>query len=114
MFSDLECDYINPIDLCSKLNHFVLPDMILHGLITLLLLLFGNWIDFFVNLPIAAWNVHKYRILTRILGQKYRFDATEIFRTIGAQKRESFVKLGFYLVCFFLFLYRMIESLVSQ
>ena len=21
MFSDLECDYINPIDLCNKLNH---------------------------------------------------------------------------------------------
>ncbi|KAK0486156.1 cornichon protein-domain-containing protein, partial [Armillaria novae-zelandiae] len=32
MFSDLECDYINPIDLCNKLNQFVLPENIAHAL----------------------------------------------------------------------------------
>lgn len=25
MFSDLECDYINPIDLCNKLNQVAQP-----------------------------------------------------------------------------------------
>jgi hypothetical protein len=25
MFSDLECDYINPIDLCNKLNQVRVP-----------------------------------------------------------------------------------------
>jgi uncharacterized membrane protein YfhO len=60
MFSDLECDYINPIDLCTKLNQFVLPDHVLHGVVTVMLLLFGNWIDVLVNLPLVAWHVHKY------------------------------------------------------
>ena len=36
MFSDLECDYINPIDLCNKLNQVRLPSCIY--LITLLIL----------------------------------------------------------------------------
>jgi hypothetical protein len=30
MFSDLECDYINPIDLCNRLNTFVLPVSVLY------------------------------------------------------------------------------------
>ena len=29
MFSDLECDYINPIDLCNKLNQvFTFPSLL--------------------------------------------------------------------------------------
>jgi hypothetical protein len=34
------------------------------------------------------------------------YDATEIFRTIPGHKKESFIKLGFYLVSFFYYLYR--------
>lgn len=38
--------------------------------------------------------------------QSHMYDATEIFRTMGKQKNEIFFKLGFYLVCFFYYLYR--------
>lgn len=41
------------------------------------------------------------------------YDATEIFRTLGAHKKESFAKLGFYLVSFFFYLYRMIMGLLQ-
>lgn len=34
------------------------------------------------------------------------YDATEIFRTLPNHKKESFVKLGFYLLSFFYYLYR--------
>lgn len=34
------------------------------------------------------------------------YDATEIFRTLPAHKKESFIRLGFYLVSFFYYLYR--------
>ncbi|KAJ3345566.1 hypothetical protein HDU91_007305 [Kappamyces sp. JEL0680] len=107
MFSDLECDYINPIDLCSKLNQFVIPDHALHGLLWVLFLLNGCWVDMLLNTPLLLWHAHK------IYSGTHKYDATEIFRTITSQKRESFVKLGFYLICFFFYLYRMIESLVS-
>ena len=39
------------------------------------------------------------------------YDATEIFRTLGTQKKESFIKLGFYLVSFFYYLYRCVDVL---
>jgi hypothetical protein len=41
------------------------------------------------------------------------YDATEIFRTLSGHKKESFIKLGFYLVCFFYYLYRMIVALIA-
>lgn len=34
------------------------------------------------------------------------YDATEIFRTLPSHKKESFIKLGFYLLSFFYYLYR--------
>lgn len=34
------------------------------------------------------------------------YDATEIFRTLPNHKKESFFKLGFYLLSFFYYLYR--------
>lgn len=37
------------------------------------------------------------------------YDATEIFRTLGKEKKESFIKLGFYLVTFFYYLYRCVS-----
>lgn len=83
MFSDLECDYINPIDLCNKLNQvrfslffsdldrefdafskFVLPENIAHAFLTTLFLLSGQWTAFLLNAPLLAFNVNKYDILS--------------------------------------------------
>ncbi|KDQ20038.1 hypothetical protein BOTBODRAFT_51391 [Botryobasidium botryosum FD-172 SS1] len=108
MFSDLECDYINPIDLCNKLNTFVLPEALFHAFLTLLFLLSGQWIALFINAPLVAFNLQK------IQSNSHMYDATEIFRTLSQHKKESFIKLGFYLLCFFYYLYRMILALISE
>ncbi|KAG8985937.1 hypothetical protein FRB94_004804 [Tulasnella sp. JGI-2019a] len=108
MFSDLECDYINPIDLCNKLNQFVLPEMAFHAFLTTLFLLSGQWTALVLNAPLVAFNVNK------ILNKNQMYDATEIFRTLGVHKKECFIKLGFYLISFFYYLYRMIVALISE
>jgi len=108
MFSDLECDYINPIDLCNKLNQFVLPEMIAHTAFTMLFLLCGQWFTFLLNVPLVAYNVLKLQ------NKNHMYDATEIFRTLSGHKRECFVKLGFYLLSFFYYLYRMILALIQE
>lgn len=59
MYSDLESDYINPIDLCTKLNQFTLPEMGLHAFLTLLFLLNGQWVALMINLPLVAYNANK-------------------------------------------------------
>ncbi|KAH6914330.1 ER-derived vesicles protein ERV14 [Coprinopsis sp. MPI-PUGE-AT-0042] len=108
MFSDLECDYINPIDLCNKLNQFVIPEHAAHAFLTVLFLLSGQWIAFILNAPLVAWNANK------IVNKNHMYDATEIFRSLGGHKKETFIKLGFYLLSFFYYLYRMIVALIAE
>ena len=40
------------------------------------------------------------------MNKTHMYDATEIFRTLSGHKKESFIKLGFYLLSFFYYLYR--------
>ncbi|MBW0488415.1 hypothetical protein O181_028130 [Austropuccinia psidii MF-1] len=108
MFSDLECDYMNPIDLCNKLNQFVLPEMGAHMFLVLMFVLGFQLIATLINAPLIAWNVNK------AMKKTHMYDATEIFRTLSQHKKESFFKLGFYLLSFFYYLYRMIYALVSE
>ncbi|CAO3568591.1 unnamed protein product [Mortierella alpina] len=108
LISDLEVDYINPIELCNKLNQFVLPEMFVQAFMTFIFLISGQWIATAWNLPLVAYNANK------IMNGKHMFDATEIFRTLGQHKKECFIKLGFYLLSFFYYLYRMILALVND
>lgn len=107
-FSDLECDYINPIELCKKLNKFIAPKAYLHAFISALLLLHGYWFVFLLNLPLLVFNGDK------IYKKAHLLDATEIFRTLSANKKESICKLVFFLLMFFYYLYRMIAALISD
>lgn len=108
MFSDLECDYLNPIDLCNRLNQFVLPEMAAHSFLTVCFLTGFQWIAFILNAPLLAYNVNK------VLNKNHMYDATEIFRTLPVHKKECFIKLAFYLLFFFYALYRMIVALVAE
>ncbi|KZV96747.1 cornichon [Exidia glandulosa HHB12029] len=109
MFSDLECDYMNPIDLCNKLNQFVVPENLAHAFLCLLFLLSFQWTALLINAPLLAYNVNKV-----VITKTHTFDATEIFRTLPQHKKESFIRLGFYLLSFFYYLYRMIVALISE
>ena len=108
LYADLEADYINPIELCSKVNQLIVPEAALHAILSILFLLNGYWFVFLLNLPILAYNINKIYNKTQLL------DATEIFRTLGKHKRESFMKLGFHLLMFFFYLYRMIMALIEN
>ncbi|KAK6534454.1 COPII-coated vesicle protein [Arthrobotrys megalospora] len=108
MYSDLECDYINPIDLCNRLNSYIVPEAAVHGFLTALFLINGYWLALVLNLPLLAFNAKK------ILDNAHLLDATEIFRTLNKHKKESFIKLGFHLVMFFFYLYSMIVALIRD
>lgn len=53
--SDLENDYINPIDMADRMNMLLYPDVGLHGFITVLFLFSGYWFEFLFNLPLLAY-----------------------------------------------------------
>ncbi|XP_039285251.1 protein cornichon homolog 4-like [Nilaparvata lugens] len=57
--SDLECDYLNAQECCSKLNYWVLPKLIVHGLLVAIFLLSGHWWLVCLNIPIMAWMIYE-------------------------------------------------------
>lgn len=52
-------DYINPIDLCNRLNSYIIPEAAVHGFLTFLFLINGYWIALLLNLPLLAFNIKK-------------------------------------------------------
>lgn len=128
MFSDLEVDYVNPIDLCNKLNQVLYQSLWLHWLISSLSFL--KWLHIYSLQSCSSsldnglhycWTYLWLRIMStsttlssyylhanpsRVLNQRHMYDATEIFRTLGTHKTECFIKLAFYLVSFFFYLYK--------
>ena len=101
----------------------MLPENIAHAFLSLLFLLSGQWTAFILNLPLVVFNVNKsvavqHRLVRsdyvylpavapyRIRNKNHMYDATEIFRSLSGHKKESFIKLGFYLLSFFYYLYR--------
>ena len=55
----LHSDYINPIDLCNRLNTYIVPEAAVHGFLTSLFLINGYWIALVLNLPLLAFNAKK-------------------------------------------------------
>jgi len=107
-FADLESDYINPIDLCSRINQFVMPEYVAHGVLTLLLLLSGYWLEFLFNLPMFAWHINN------VVSRKMYLDPTSIFSKLSDEKKKNYVSLGYYMISFFYYLYRLIYTLVQS
>lgn len=112
--SDLECDYINARSCCSKLNKWVIPELVGHTIVTVLMLVSLHWVIFLLNLPVATWNI--YRFIMVPSGNMGVFDPTEIHNRgqLKSHMKEAMIKLGFYLLCFFMYLYSMILALIND
>uniref|UniRef100_A0A8D1DBK8 Cornichon family member 4 n=1 Tax=Sus scrofa TaxID=9823 RepID=A0A8D1DBK8_PIG len=112
--SDLECDYINARSCCSKLNKWVLPELVGHTIVTVLMLISLHWFIFLLNLPVATWNI--YRFIMVPSGNMGVFDPTEIHNRgqLKSHMKEAMIKLGFHLLCFFMYLYSMILALIND
>ncbi|UYV82992.1 hypothetical protein LAZ67_22001648 [Cordylochernes scorpioides] len=103
--SDLECDYLNAKQCCKKLNWCVLPEIVAHSLLTLLILLCSKWVLLLFLLPMTLYQIYCYRQVPK--GNIGTYDPTEIHnrRTLKRHMRESMIRLAFYLIFFFIFLY---------
>jgi hypothetical protein len=58
--SSFRSDYINPIDLCNRLNAYIIPEAAVHAFLTFLFVINGYWLAIFLNLPLLAFNAKKY------------------------------------------------------
>lgn len=123
--SDLECDYINARACCDKLNKviseleiviynflniylffkFVIPEIVIKVIPTVLFLLTGHWILLILNLPFDAWYIYKF--VKKPASHTGYFDPAEIHNRgeLKSHMQNSLVRLGEHLVFFFIYLY---------
>ena len=81
--------------------------MVLHAVLAAFFLLSFQVLATLWNAPLLAYNVHVWR------EGRYMLEPTDVFRQLPYRKRESFVKLGFFLLSFFYYLFRMVGELVA-
>jgi len=113
-FDELKTDFKNPIDQCNTLNPLVLPEYAIHIFFNFLFLLGGEWLSLLINAPLIAYHIHRYK--NRPLGMSGTglYDPTTIMNAdqLGRAMREGWIKLAFYLLSFFYYLYGMIHALI--
>jgi len=107
LFSDLLMDHVNPIELCSRVNGLVGFTIGIHAAMTALLLLRAEWVAVALNVPLLGWHISAVR------GGRHLLDNTRIFGSLGRERRYCEVKLGFFLLSFFFYLYRFIMMLLE-
>ncbi|XP_005110882.1 protein cornichon homolog 1 [Aplysia californica] len=114
-FDELKTDYKNPIDQCNSLNPLVIPEYAIHIFFTFLFLLAFQLGTVLFNMPLIIYHIRRYMNRPVMSGMGL-YDPTSIMNAdeLGRAQKEGWVKLGFYLISFFYYLYSMIYVLVSS
>ncbi|KAJ7113074.1 cornichon [Mycena epipterygia] len=89
-------------DRCKTFNKFVLPEIIAHAYFVALFLLSKDWTTVLLNAPLLAYNANKVRSNTHI------YAPATLYKNMPGYKKETWLKLAFYVFSFFYYLYCMI------
>ncbi|KAF7634632.1 hypothetical protein Mgra_00005971 [Meloidogyne graminicola] len=111
---ELRTDYKNPIDQCRSMNQLVLPEYGIHSFVFFFFVLSMQLFAIAWNLPLFAYHIHRY-FKRPILRGPGIYDPTTIMNHDQLSKinREGWIKMGFYLLSFFYYLYAMIYTMVT-
>merc|ERR1712042_339418 len=113
-FDELQHDYKNPIDQCNSLNPLVLPEYVMHIFFNFLFLVAGEFFSLLLTLPLIGYHIHRY-LKRPVMSGPGLYDPTSIMNAdvLNKCQREGWIKLAFYLISFFYYLYGMIYSLIT-
>ncbi|KAJ9524065.1 cornichon protein-domain-containing protein [Haematococcus lacustris] len=104
--SDLEQDFLNPLDLSRKLNAFVWLEYSAQFVVAAILVGTAKWVAGGLHVAITAYMVHLY-----LKGHVY-IDATDAFRQLKQQKFRRGLLFGAYCLSFVFLTYRLIETAI--
>mmetsp|Transcript_22082 Transcript_22082/g.61296 ORF Transcript_22082/g.61296 Transcript_22082/m.61296 type:complete len:158 (-) Transcript_22082:335-808(-) len=105
--SDLENDFINPHDSTTRVNRWVVPELVAQALLTCILMFTGKWFVGLFHVGVFVFHIRCY------VRQEQYADVTEIFKQLPEQKSRRIYKLGVYLGCFVVIIYRLVETAVT-
>ncbi|KAA8493925.1 ER-derived vesicles protein ERV14 [Porphyridium purpureum] len=108
LFSDLLIDYINPLELCDRVNQLALPEFAVHALITCGLLVRYHYFFFVANLPLCVYHVRAYADRSCFL------ESNTVFAELPRRRKVTETKLAFYVCLFLLYVASFVSSLIRH
>ncbi|GAM25999.1 hypothetical protein SAMD00019534_091740, partial [Acytostelium subglobosum LB1] len=108
LLTDLEGNDINSIDFCKRYNRFVLPEYILQGVFAGWFLLTFRLVLFLLNMPLVYYHIMRYNSRT------YLCDATKVYSQTSKIGNHLMLKLVFYMIMFFVYLFILLFNLFSD
>jgi protein cornichon len=114
LYSDLECDYMNPMDCCRSANALFFPYLAFQALIIFMTgLICLSYLSLLIQGSFMAWMV--YRIWNaQQSGLSYLLEPTSIFSKLPELKKYTFAKIAFHLFSFFFYLYMLVSSILTD
>ncbi|XP_066921677.1 protein cornichon homolog 4-like [Clytia hemisphaerica] len=114
VFADLESGYISAATCCDRVNKIVFPEVGLIAFLSLCLLYFKCYGSLVFTTPMFVWLL--YRIAKKPAGHMSFYDPAEIHNrnALKNYSRESVVKVVYHVVGFFVYLYSIISSILSD
>ncbi|XP_077289577.1 cornichon-like protein [Arctopsyche grandis] len=111
--SDLECDYLNAVECCSRLNGWVRWKAGAHAALVAVLALHGCWGLAGAGLPLLVWLC--YEALSVPTGNLGVYEPTDIHERdrLSRHLRDVLLYLAHYLLFFFVYLYCLIVALLK-
>merc|ERR1711874_528348 len=112
--SDLESDYINSRECCSRLNFWTYPRILLQCSITALLLLSHSWLLSMVSFPFTLSLL--YSLYKVPAGNSGLYEPTEIHirDILRSNIKWSLGFMAYHMTSFFLFMYLLVNTLTAN
>ncbi|XP_065321468.1 protein cornichon homolog 4-like isoform X2 [Gordionus sp. m RMFG-2023] len=103
--TDLECDYLNSMQCCKRLNKCLLPEIVVAAIVPLVIVFSKYWFLSIIAAICPCYLLWKY--LTVPKGNLSVYDPTDIYNRGELRNtiKITIAKLGYHLVFFFVFLY---------
>lgn len=114
LYTDLECDYVNPVDCCRAANILFYPELFFQGILFfstgILCLSVISFIMQGASLGWILWHIWQ----AQQSGVSVLLEPTHIFSKLPYLKRITFFRVGFYLASFFFYLYMLVVSILTE
>ncbi|CAF2870496.1 unnamed protein product [Rotaria sp. Silwood2] len=114
IFDELKVDDKDLIKQCKTLNLLIMLECMTHIFINFLFVISGEWLTVFFNLPLVLYHINKQ--CRHLLGEFGIYEARRIMisEIFNLAQREGWIRLSFYMITFFYYIYCIIAELIRK
>ncbi|KAF2069306.1 hypothetical protein CYY_009376 [Polysphondylium violaceum] len=108
LLTDLETNDINSIEFSRRINKIILPEYIIQAAFTVWFLLSFRWVLCVLNLPVLVYHYMRYQ------SRLHKIDPTKVYQITSKFGNHLMIKLVFYMIMFFIYLFVLLFNLFSE